>query len=77
MPSSGILRYVALVRIVVSEERSVTRIGELETMLAVTSNHSTLRRNTANFSLLAESCHHDDGSNTILRNVGSYKRYTL
>jgi hypothetical protein len=44
MPSSGMLHYVALVRIDVSEERStsiikVTRIGELRTVLAVTSNH--------------------------------------
>jgi hypothetical protein len=43
MPSSGMLRPVALVRTDVSEEHSasiieVTRIGELETSLAVTSN---------------------------------------
>jgi hypothetical protein len=47
MPSSGILRRVALVRIDVSEERiaiiiRVARIGELEA-LAITSNRSTLR----------------------------------
>jgi hypothetical protein len=51
MPSSGMLRRVALVRSDVSEERSasiikVTRIGALETALAVTSNRRTLRRNT-------------------------------
>jgi hypothetical protein len=45
------LRRVALVRTYVSEERSasfirVTRIGELGTTLAVTSNRRTLRRNT-------------------------------
>jgi hypothetical protein len=45
------LRRVALVRTDVSEEISasfirVTRIGELRTTLAVTSNQSTLRRNT-------------------------------
>jgi hypothetical protein len=45
------LRCVGLVRTDVSEERSasfirVTRIGELGTMLAVTSNRRTLRRNT-------------------------------
>jgi hypothetical protein len=45
------LRRVALVRSNVSEERSasfirMTRIGELGTTLAVTSNRSTLRRNT-------------------------------
>jgi hypothetical protein len=47
MASSGILRRVALVRTDVSEELSasfirVTRIGQLETTLAVTSNR---RRN--------------------------------
>jgi hypothetical protein len=45
------LRHVALVRTDVSEELSaslirVTRIGELGTTLAVTSNRYTLRRNT-------------------------------
>jgi hypothetical protein len=42
MPSSGMLRRVAFVRTDVSDERiasviRVTRIGELRTMLAVTS----------------------------------------
>jgi hypothetical protein len=51
MVSSGTLRRVALVRTDVSEERSaffirVTRIGELGTTLAVTSNQRMLRRNT-------------------------------
>jgi hypothetical protein len=46
MTSSGMLRRVALVRTDVSEETSafiikVTRIGELGTMLAVTSNRRT------------------------------------
>jgi hypothetical protein len=46
------LRRVALVRIDVSEELNasflrVTRIGELGTTLAVTSNGRTLRRNIA------------------------------
>jgi hypothetical protein len=50
MPSSGILRRVAVVRTDVPEELSasftkVTRIGELGTTLAVTSNRITLRRN--------------------------------
>jgi hypothetical protein len=48
----GILRRVALVRTDVSEERSasfirVTRIGELGTTLAVTSNRQKLRRSTS------------------------------
>jgi hypothetical protein len=52
MVSSGMLRRVALVRNDVSEELSapfirVTRIGELGTTLAVTSNRRTLRRNTS------------------------------
>jgi hypothetical protein len=49
MPSSGMLRRVALVRSDVSEECSgsiirVKRIRELGTKLAVTSNRRTLRR---------------------------------
>jgi hypothetical protein len=48
MASSGMLHHVALVRTDVSEELSasfirVTRIGELGTMLAVTSNPHMLR----------------------------------
>jgi hypothetical protein len=55
IPSSGILQHVALVKIDVSEERipsiiRVTRIGELGTTLAVTSNRSTSRRNTITIS---------------------------
>jgi hypothetical protein len=51
MSASGMLRRVALVRNEVSEEPRasiirVTRIGELGTTLAVTSNRRTLRRNT-------------------------------
>jgi hypothetical protein len=51
MGSSRMLRCVALVRTDVSEELSasfirVTRIGELGTTLAVTSNRRTLRSNT-------------------------------
>jgi hypothetical protein len=51
MASSGMLRRVALVKTDVSEELRVsfirvTRIDELGT-LAVTSNRSTLRRNTS------------------------------
>jgi hypothetical protein len=48
MPSSGMLRRVALVRTNVSEERSasiirITRMDELGTTLAITSNRRTLR----------------------------------
>jgi hypothetical protein len=48
MASSGMLRSVTLVRTDVSEEHSasiirVTRMGELGTTLAVTSNRRTLR----------------------------------
>jgi hypothetical protein len=55
------LRRVALVRTDVSEERSasiirVTRIGELGTTLAVTSNGIKL----------VDSCHPDDGGDTFL-----------
>jgi hypothetical protein len=51
MESSGMLRRVTLVRTDVTEARSayfirVTRVGELGTTLAVTSNRRTLRRNT-------------------------------
>jgi hypothetical protein len=51
MASSGMLRHVALIRADVSEEFSasiirLTRIGELGTTLAATSNRRTLRRNT-------------------------------
>jgi hypothetical protein len=50
MVSSGMLQRVALGRTEVSEELSasiirVTRIGELGTRLALTSNRHTLRRN--------------------------------
>jgi hypothetical protein len=49
MPSSGTLRRVVLVRTDDSEERiasviRVTGIGEIETMLAVTSNRNMTRR---------------------------------
>jgi hypothetical protein len=52
MPSPGMLRRVALVRTDVLEELGasfirVTRIGELGTNLAVTSNRGTLRRYTS------------------------------
>jgi hypothetical protein len=53
MVSSGMLRLVALVRTDVSEDPSasiirVTRIVEVGTTQAATSNRRTLRRSTAN-----------------------------
>jgi hypothetical protein len=71
MASSGTLRGVALVRTDVSEKLSasfirVTRIGELGTTLAVTSNRRTL----------TDSCHPDEGGAKFLRKVGSYKSHT-
>jgi hypothetical protein len=55
MVSSGMLRHVALVGTDVSEELSssfirVTRIGELGTTLAVTSNRRMLRASFASYS---------------------------
>jgi hypothetical protein len=57
MPSSRLLRRVALVRTDVSEEPSasfirVTRIDELGTTQAATSKRRTLRRNTSYLVLL-------------------------
>jgi hypothetical protein len=51
MPSPGMLRRVALVRTDVSEDLSAsfiraTRIDEIGTTVAVTSNRRTLRKNT-------------------------------
>jgi hypothetical protein len=70
------LRRVALVRTDFKEESGasiirVTRIGELGTTQAATSNRRTLsvRRFT-------DSCHPDDGGARFLRNVGSYKSDT-
>jgi hypothetical protein len=68
MPSSGIVRRVALVRTDVSEERiasiiRVTRIGEIGPTLAVTNNRNTMRRNS-------------NGGDIFLRNVGSYNSHT-
>jgi hypothetical protein len=56
MPSSEILRRVALLRTDVSEERiasfmKVTRIGELRTVLAVSSNRSTLWRKVIQYKI--------------------------
>jgi hypothetical protein len=63
---------MALVRPDVSEEPSasfirVTRVCELGTMLAVTSNRRTLRRKN--------SCHPDEEGAKFLRIVGSYESH--
>jgi hypothetical protein len=69
------LRLVALGRTDVSEELGasiirVTRIGELGTTLAVTSNQSMLVFLRKVLTFLARcSCHPDDGGDTLLRNV--------
>jgi hypothetical protein len=81
------LRRVALVRTDVSEELSAsfiraTRIGELGTTLAVTSNRHTLlvflrsvRRLLVTASVVPSSCHPDDGGAKFLRDVDSYKSH--
>jgi hypothetical protein len=85
MLSSGMLRRVALVRSDVSEEFSisfigVTRIGELGTTPAVTSNRRTLRASVASYSWrcsqFIDSCHPDEGGAKFPRNLGSYKSHT-
>jgi hypothetical protein len=89
MVSSGVLHRVALVRTDVSQELSAsliraTRIGELGTTLAVTSNRRILRRNTTwsasvvsycSRSQLADSFHYDDGGVMFLQNVDPYKNH--
>jgi hypothetical protein len=83
MPSSDMLRHVAVIRTDFSEESivsiiRVTRIGELGTTLVVTSNRSTLRASVASYcqrSQVANSCHPDDEFVTFLRNVSSYKSH--
>jgi hypothetical protein len=81
MPSSGMLRHEVLVIIDVSEELGasiirVKRADELGTTLAVTSNRSTLRRNTA--SVLTRTTGRNILENGILHrhrreNLKSYK----
>jgi hypothetical protein len=76
------LRNVALVGTDVSEEClasiiRVTRLGKLRTMLAVTSNQNTLRRNSANTDpstpILVPL---EDGGDMFLQNVVPYKGHT-
>jgi hypothetical protein len=78
MASSEMLSRVALERTDVSEELSasftrVTRIGELETTLAVTSNRRTLQRNDSYFT---DPCHPDEGGAKFPQKVGSYESHT-
>jgi hypothetical protein len=70
MVSSGMLRRVALVRTDVMEELSaafigVTRIGELGTTLAVTSNRRTLR-NSSETSVLTRATRRNIPEDTII-----------
>jgi hypothetical protein len=83
MPSSGMLRHVALVRTDVSEERSFsiikeTRMGKLGTTLAVTSNRRSMPRllDTTNVVCSSRILVLPDGRATFLRNICSYKSHT-
>jgi hypothetical protein len=73
------LRRVALVRTDVSVESiasaiRATRIGELGTMLAVILG-SVLRLLVTAKTVPSSLCHPDDGGDTFLRNVDSYKSH--
>jgi hypothetical protein len=82
MVSSGLLRRVALVRTDVSEEPGasfirVTKIGELGTTKAATSNRRTLRRNTpvsSETSVLTRATRRNNPEDTILH---SHRRENL
>jgi hypothetical protein len=79
MVSSELLCRVALVRTDVSEEPGasfirMTKICELRTTQAATSNRRTLRRDV--FFLVHRFCHPDEGGARFLRNVDSYKSHT-
>jgi hypothetical protein len=78
MVSSGMLRRVALVSTDVSEEHSasfirVTKIGELGTTLAVTSNRRTLR-NSSETSVLTRATRRNITEDAILH---SHRRENL
>jgi hypothetical protein len=73
MPSFGMLHRVTHITTDVSDEDiafivRVTRIAVLGTTLTVTSNGNTLRRKNV--------CHPDEGADTFLRRVCSYKSHT-
>jgi hypothetical protein len=79
MPSSGMLRRVAFVRTDVLEKSRasiirVTRIGELGTTLALTSNRRTLRRLLVTTNVVPITPINEGPR--FLRNVGSYKSHT-
>jgi hypothetical protein len=79
MPSSEILRRVALVRTAVSDERiasiiRVTSIGGNSN--SIYSQRASVASYCQRCSYLADSCHLDDGGDTFLRNVGSYTDHT-
>jgi hypothetical protein len=56
----------------------VTRVVELGTTLAVTSNRNTPRFRSNRLLVIANvvSCRPDDGGDTFLPNVGSFKSHT-
>jgi hypothetical protein len=58
------LRRVALVRTDVSEERSIS------------SQRASVDNYGYRYAKFGDSCHPDDGGDTFLRNVGSYKSHT-
>jgi hypothetical protein len=71
MVSSGLIRRVALVRTDVSEEPGasfirLTKIGELGTTHAATSNRRKLRRNTSISSVLTRATRRYNPEDTIL-----------
>jgi hypothetical protein len=76
MASSGMLCRVVVVRTDISEELSpsfirVARIGELGTMLAVTSNQRRVHQLLVTASVVP-----DEGSAKFFQNVGSYMSHT-